>query len=261
MVNIQEFGAETLTRVRRGWDRTLAGSRPYRFDGEQATHADQLRETETSLSLMATASPDDPDQLRMASDIEHGAENRLAVLLGKPRLTLEEKRERDSIQAALAARRRGYEPAPVLVPRERPAFAPLGLLGASPVAGLLMSPVVWVAAAFAIPAAFGAVQTARLNHAKADLEETREDLALAQEQREAWRERAEQYAAAVTDARATAEQTAQALNQERRRQAAAARRERERQRAIQDILSGSPEPPAWRLRDDEPVSERPGSDD
>lgn len=254
-------------RVRRGWSRTVAQARGYRYAGEQATHAEQLRETEVSLSLMATADPNDPDQLRMASDIEHGSENRLAVLLGKPRLTLEEKRERDAIQAALGMRRQAFDAPPVIVQREA-APAPMGLLGSlggGPLTGILMSPLTWVAVAFMVPGAWGMVQTARLNHAKHELTETRDDLAQAVRERNDWHDRASRYAQAVADARETAEQTAQALNQERRRQQAAARRERERNRDVQNILagSGSADPPPWdeRLRNDQPVQERPGSGD
>lgn len=155
--------------------RLVAGARGYRFDGEEQNHADQLRETQAALSMMAAAAPDDPDQARMASEIEDGAENRLVVLLGKPRLTLHEKRERDAIQAGIAERRQSFD-----APAERPSriralFAPLAT--ANPLAGILMSPALWVAAAFAIPAAGAAVQTMRLHHAKHDLTEARADLA------------------------------------------------------------------------------------
>ena len=105
------------------------------------------------------------------------------------------------------------------------------------------------------------MQTAIKERIEDQRDAAREDLALAVEQRDAWRERAGQYEAAVAAARETAEATAAALTQERRRQAAAARRERERQRAIQDVLTRSPEPPAWRLRDDEPVQEPTGPGD
>lgn len=46
--------------------------------------------------------------------------------------------------------------------------------------------------------------------------------------------------------------TAAALEAERAATARARARERRRVRDIQNVLAGSPEPPAWRLRDDEP---------
>lgn len=94
--------------------------RTYRFAGERAAHEEQARETTISLGLMAQAAADDPTQVRMASDIEHGAEARLSVLLGKPQLSLAEKRERDAIQMALQARRAGFDTAPAVAPAPRP---------------------------------------------------------------------------------------------------------------------------------------------
>lgn len=250
-MTIREFASTALTRVRRGWERVVLRRRP-----ATEGHRETARETGVMVGLMreARAAPEPTvDQQIFLSQSAVGMRARAAVLLSIPNRSLIEERELEVIHGWLAEE--AARSAPQIVPRERPAFAPLGLLGTSPVAGLLMSPVVWVAAAFAIPAAFGAVQTARLNHAKGELRETREDLADAIEQRDDWKERAERYAAAVTDARETAEQTAQALNQERRQRAAAARRERERQRNVQEILANSAnsEPPPWddRLRDDQ----------
>jgi len=68
----------------------------------------------------------------------------------------------------------------------------------------------------------------------------------------AWRERAEEYREGLVDAANVARQAADALASERQRQAQAAARERRRQREIQNVIAGSAEPPAWRLRDDPP---------
>lgn len=243
-------------RVRRGWERVVLRRRPV-----TPGHEDNARETNVMLRLMREAQSEPTlsvDQQLMLSQSAVGMRQRAAVLLGIPNRSLVEERELVAINGWLAEEAARNAPAPVIVPRQQ--SAPLGFLGplaANPMAGILMSPVTWVAAAFAIPAAFGAVQTARLNHAKHELTETRDDLERAIHERDDWHDRASRYAQAVTDARETAEATAQALNQERRRQAAAARRERERQRDVQNILAGSHEPPPWdeRLRNDQPVQE------
>lgn len=100
--------------------------------------------------------------------------------------------------------------------------------------------------------AWGGIQTARLNHAKHDLTQARDDLNTAQEQREAWKQRSEQYAQAVADAREVSRISTAQLEAERRRAARASDLERRRQREIQAILANSGDAPAWRLRDDEP---------
>lgn len=164
-----------LERVRA----VLAGARAYRFEGEQENHADLLRERRVSLSMMEAADPNDADQVRMASEIEHDAENRLAVLVAKPRLTLAEKRERDAIQAAIQGRRQGFGDAPpVLEARTEPTrlARSLGPLAASPVLAILTSPITWVVVGIG---AFG-IQTARLNNAKGDLQDVRADLAMSE---------------------------------------------------------------------------------
>lgn len=69
--------------------------------------------------------------------------------------------------------------------------------------------------------------------------------------RAACRQLARAHAQAVAAAEIARAQAA-ALTQERQVRARAAAAERRRQRAIQDVLADSPEPPAWSLRDDEP---------
>lgn len=156
----------------------IAGARAYRFEGEQENHADQLRQTEVSLSMMATANADDPDQTRMATEIEHDAEARLTVLLGKPRLTLEEKRERDAIQAAISARRQGFS-GNVLVPREEAPTGPrrfLAPLMAHPAAAILLSPWTWLVISLGLLG----LQTGRIGNLQDDVRDARADLAMSE---------------------------------------------------------------------------------
>ena len=226
----------------------LSGARAYRFEGERENHADLLRERRVSLSMMEAADPADADQIRMASEIEHDAEARLTVLLTKPRLTLEEKRERDAIQAAIAGRRQGFGDAPVLVPREGAQTGPRRFLGA--IAGVQL----WHALAIGWAVTFGllGVQSARVASLKGNEREMRQDLREAANTIDHYEQREAQYDAALESAREQATETADALERERTRQARAAAAERRRQREIQDVLANSPEPPAWSLRNDEP---------
>lgn len=132
----------------------------------------------------------------------------------------------------------------------------LGLFGAAAsVAGFSLRPWMIWSGAMAAALSFGAVQSARLENVKEDLNDSRRDLAQAQDERQGWKERAEHYAAAVTDAREIARQNAAWLEAERRRQARAASEERRRQHEIQTILAGGGDAPAWSLRDDPEVSE------
>lgn len=233
-----------LDRAKGFIDRTIP--RGYRYEGEKAAHEDQLRETQVSLSLMASATGE--EQARMATDIEHGAEERLGVLLNKPRLSIAEKRERDAIQSALAARRQAFD-APVIVQRETPQALPARFLGA--VGGIQL----WQVLAGVIIVLLGGlgVQTARLENAKANEAEARRVATSNARAAAEWEERAELYSQAVTDAREAARQSAADLERERAARARAAAAERRRQRDIQNVLANSPEPPSWSLRD-------PGSD-
>lgn len=190
----------------------LRGVRTYRFDTEQANHEEALRERQVSLSLMASAT-DDPGQIRMATEIEEDSENRLAVLLEKPRLSLAEKRERDDIQRALQKRRQGFD-APVLETRKQP-WAPtrfLGPLAASPVMAILASPLTWIAMGLAVIG----IQTARLSNAKGDLKDARADLAMAERNLTAARTERDLLAEAVVQADQLSQQTAANIEEERR---------------------------------------------
>lgn len=243
-----------LARLERGYRRMwgwivakVRGARAYRYDGEEATHAEQLRETQISLAMMAGADAGDPDQMRMASDIENGAENRLTVLLGKARLSIAEKRERDAIQTGIAKRRQGFAE-PHLVRRDgtaRPArFAALS--------GFLGGWQVWVLAGAVTISGWGvaAVQAAIKERVEDQRDEARAEARQNAASAAAWRERSEHYRTGLIDAAEVARQAAGALEAERAAVAARAARERRRNREIANVLADRPEPPAWSLRDD-----------
>lgn len=71
------------------------------------------------------------------------------------------------------------------------------------------------------------------------------------------RARAAERLEALTAAQQLTRQVAADLTAEREARARAAARERRRVREIQNVLTGAPEPPAWRLRDDEPAADSP----
>lgn len=242
-----------LERARGLIDRTLAGARPYRFPDEQANHADLLRERRVSLSMMAGAEAENPDQQRMASEIEHDAEARLTVLLGKPQLTLEEKRERDAIQTALQQRRAGFGDAPVLVARTG-GWTPPRLLGA--LGGIQL----WQALAVGWAVTFGllGVQTARVANAKHDLREMTDTARANAATAHRWEERANEYREGLVDAANVARHAADALEAERERQARAAARERRRNREVANVLARSPDAPEWSLHDANGTTEGDG---
>lgn len=236
----------------------LNGARAYRYEGEREAHADQLRETEVSLSLMATADAS-PEQTRMATDIEHGMEARLAVLLNTARLSLAEKRERDAIQAALQTRRAAFDAPAAIAPLAAP-IASGGLLARA--GGLFAGWRVWALAAAVTLSGWGMnwATGQRLVNAKRDLTDARGDLREAVSERDGWKKRYMEAHAQVIAAREQAAATAEAITAERQRVTQAAARERRRQRAIQDVIRGAPEPPDWGLRDAGRVSQRSAPD-
>lgn len=228
-----------MERARGLVDRTLARARPYRFEGEQENHADLLRERRVSLSMMAGADAANPDQQRMASEIEHDAEARLTVLLGKPQLTLEEKRERDAIQTALQQRRAGFGDAPVIVARTG-GWTPPRFLGA--VAGLQL----WHVLAVGWAVTFGllGLQSARVASLKEDARDLRADVAMVERHLAAQREVTERLVDEVRAADLLSQQTAANLEAERARNRRAAEAERRRQRALREVDTGGG-PPDW----------------
>lgn len=209
-----------LARFERGFRRMgrwtaarVSGARSYRFEGEQEAHADRARQTEISLGLMASASTD-PEQIRMASEIEHDAEERLTVLLGKARLTMEEKGERDSIQVAISARRQGLAGAPVAAPRRF-----LGPLAASPVLAILLSPYTWLVAL----GAFCVLQMGLKERVENQRDEARRELAEVEESLDALVILNDRLQRDINNANRSAAQTAETIEAERARRLEAER--------------------------------------
>lgn len=230
-----------ISDMRQRFDAWWNGAREYRYEGEQATHAQQLRETQVSLSLMANAELDGGNQQRMASEIEHGAENRLTVLLGKARLTLEEKRERDAIQRAIEARRQSFGPAGDVAP---PAQA-RGFLGPLAPAGLALGAVrpwmLWTGAIAAVGVwgAYNDVRAGRLenerNEAQAEVETLEREVMSASAERD-------MLADAVRQADELSRATAANLEAERARSARARAIEQRRVRELRQVDAGGPAP-------------------
>lgn len=227
-----------LARLERGfkrlWGRAVAlatGARPYRYDGEQEAHADQLRETRVSLAMMASADAGNPDQVRMASDIEDGAEQRLVVLLGKPRLSRAEKHERDAIQAAISARRQGFA-APTAPRRFFAAPAALALGGVRPW-------MIWTGAVVLLLGALG-IQTGRIDSLKADLREARADIAQAERNLAGARTERDLLSDRMQAADQQARTTAENLEAERTRRLRTDRELRRAQNAINAASTDAP---------------------
>jgi len=215
----------------------LAGARAYRFEGEQENHADLLRERRVSLSMMEAADPADADQVRMASEIEHDAEARLTVLLGKPRLTLEEKRERDAIQVAIAGRRQGFGDAPpVLEARTEPTRLArfLGPLAASPALAIVLSPWTWLVVSLGLLG----LQTGRIGNLKDDVRDLRADIAMQERHLADASELVRELSTQVNSANAAASQTAQTIEAERARRLRAEREARRIRDAMDQARAG-----------------------
>lgn len=232
---------EAPARIARGWARTVA-----RVEGTEGQKA-QEAETRTSLGLMAqaAAAPEmTPEQQIFLSQSEHGMRERLSVLLGIPHRTLAQEREKVAIEQWLT---RDAPPQPAI----RPLFGP------TPALGLLGGVRLWMVLAglWALTGGALAVQTA-LKERIEDQRDQARDLAEANARAAAsWQERAEQYAAAVIDARQAAQQTAEALNAERAARARYAARQRRLEHEIREVLANTGDPPAFSLRNDEPPTQ------
>ena len=238
-----------LEQMERGAARMAAfagGHRAYRFDGEKANHAAQLSETRAAIAGMekvAAAGPT-PEQQFWLNQHRAGMEDRLAVFEGKPRLTVEEMNERDAIETHLYG-----APLPRLgVSRVRGLLSPLAT--GAPWMAILASPVTWIAAGVA---AFG-VQTARLEHAKHDLETARHDIAVAIHNRDQWQHAYTEQGQLLEASRTQATQTSENLNRLERQRAASAAAERRRQHDAQSVLSGVGDPPDFGLHDAGPAT-------
>lgn len=247
-----------VVRLQRGFGRILDEARGQSRRPVTDYQRETARETGVALDLMSEAagagSAMTDEQRIFLAQSAAGMRARETVLLGIPNRSVAEESELQMIRREMAR----IEGRPVLEPRqEAPGRirALLGPIAASPVLAILAHPVTWIVLGLGLIG----VQTARLNNAKADLAEARDQVEQIEGERDAWKDRAEAYGQAVADARELARQTADALEAERARAARAAALERRRQRDVQSVLTGSPEPPAWSLRDDETIPPGPAA--
>jgi hypothetical protein len=194
------------------------------------SHLNQEAETATSLGLMSAAQAAGADmtdeQAIFLSASAKGMRDRIAVLLGIPDRSLAQERELTMIQRELARLEGRPEPEPAQVGIRR-------FLPAVAAPSILLSPVTWIAAAFALVAAWGGWNHVRAGHlenqrdeARADLAATERHLAAAQTERDLLAERA-----AAADAQSI--QTAANIEAERARRT---RTERELRR-IRDAMA------------------------
>lgn len=210
--------------------------REYRFASERSAHEEQARETTISLGLMAEAAPDDPTQTRMASDIEHGMEARLAVLLGKPQLSLAEKRERDAIQMALQARRAGFDATPAVAAAPRPmGFAGLPVPGFS---WLRILPYALVG----LSVAANGVLFASWRGAEREADQIEERARQAEARVENLTVALDQYSSAINQAQQNVRVSVDTLAEERARRVEAERRLRRDRDANRQVDVGGPAP-------------------
>lgn len=194
-------------QVRAWWN----GDRAYRFDGEESNHADQRRQTQTSIGLMAAAAaaPDPTDAQRLqALQTEHMLQARKTVLDAKRAergLTMEERYELESINRGLADL---IGPAPVALEthgdQRLAQFGDVGqrrgFLGAIPaVAGVAVRPWMLWSGALAAVALWGGYNDVRagraineLGEAQAELANTERDLLAANAERDLLRDAASQ---------------------------------------------------------------------
>ena len=207
-------------------------------EGQEVT----AQETRTMLGLMAQANAAGgamtDEQRLMLIQAAPGMRAREAVLLSIPNRSSVEENELHMIRREMAA----------LEGRD---VQPRRLLPALPaVAGIAVRPWMLWAGALLISLTWGLYSDIRAGRAELQRDEAERLAVTNRERAEAWQERAENYRVALIDAAQVARHAADALEAERERQARAAARERRRNREIQDVLSGSPDAPDWRLRDD-----------
>lgn len=247
----------TLARLRRGYARMWAWCvqkvtrRPRATEG----HLDQEAQTNTSLGLMAQAAAAGadmtPEQQIFLSQSEHGMRERLSVLLGIPHRSLAQEREKVAIEAWLA---RGASSAPQALMAEPPGFLARIMASLIPffpyilIGGLLLSVTGWGGTL---------INGWRADRAEHQRDRFREIADNNYRQWEIQHRLAADRLEALTAAQQLSQATADALTAEREARARAAARERRRQREIANVLTASPEPPAWRLRDDQPAAGSP----
>lgn len=215
---------------------------------------DQERETSVSLGLMAQAASAGAnmtsEQQIFLSQSEHGMRERLGVLLSIPHRSLAQEREKRAIEGWLS-------PAPVLeaTPQTIRGFGAFATT-ASPlmaIGGIRL----WMilAAGWALTGGWALIQMGLKERIEDQRDEARRVAAENHEAAERWEERAEHYRQGLVDAADIARAAADQLAVERAAVARREARERRRNREIANVLTGAAEPPAWRLRDDEPAAE------
>lgn len=207
-------------------------------EGQEVT----AQETRTMLGLMAQANSAGAamtdEQRLMMIQAAPGMRAREAVLLSIPNRSSVEENELHMIRREMAA----------LEGRD---VQPRRFLPALPaVAGFALRPWMLWAGALLISLTWGLYSDIRAGRAELRADEAERLARTNYERAERWQSTANEYREALIDAANVANQAAIALEAERERQARAAARERRRNREIQDVIAGSPEPPAWSLRDD-----------
>lgn len=244
----------------------LKGARAYRSDAEKNAHEEQSHETMVTLGLMADASQGaftTPEQQDYLNQSRVGAENMLAELEKKPRLTLKQLQDRDAIETYLygAPLRRvgGVSRGAVAAPQgflggavAAAAGGGLGVLGSWPVLAL---------AASVTLSGWGWAWLERGGRERAeeragDAERT---VAAAVQEIGFWKEEAASNHQAAVDAADQIVQARNTVTAERARNRRAAEDERRRRNAIQDIIGGDDAPAVdWGLPDAGPY---PGAGD
>lgn len=215
------------------WARNAAARmRGYRFSGQQAIHRAQRDETAAAINnRVAQASAElTPERLIMLDQSRHSMEERLAVLVEKPRLTLEEKRERTMIERHLYG-------VPSTVSTAQPVREPLFRWRAISLGG----PLHWYAIGALILSNAGLGVWGGFQHLRAERLESAANEAR-QEADEA-RAIAERNFDAAQEAAQQARISAEGIAAERRRARIEAQRARRRADVGQQIESGSA--PDW----------------
>lgn len=215
--------APALARLERGFRRMwrwatqpFRKTRGYRFEGEQANHAQQLAETQAAIAGFeaVTSNPDaSPEERHWLHKHRVGMEERLAVFEGKPRLTVEELHERDAIETHLygAPLPRGATGAGTRV---------RGLIGAAPAAlGLLGGVRPWMlwSGALAAVALWGGYNDVRAGRLENQRDDARRELGQARESLEASLALTERLQRDINAANRDAASTAETIEAERAR--------------------------------------------
>lgn len=244
--------------------RSLLKRRPASTEG----HTETARETGVALGLMAQAADaaePTPEQQIFLSQAEHGMRERLSMLLGIPHRSLAQEREKLAIEQWLA---RGSPQEPVQAPRRIKALlSPSGLATSLASMAPLLPWIIGGTLLFTVTgwgtSIWNGWRVGNLERRVEILTDERDAPCTATEVAGHTTRAACRSLAHANDALAQAgdltRQVAADLTAERTRNAAAAARERRRNREIANVLTHSPDPPSWSLRDDGLAGETPTS--